>query len=100
MAAASRLRLAATAAGSSPTWSPRLKVSNGGAETPPARVVVTRRMRTLTSPVSENPSNASAAHERRHIDVVVIAANAQGRAVGVQRHADGVDRFEQRRGEP
>ena len=37
-------RLAATAAGSSPTWSPRLKVSNGGAETPPARVVVTRRI--------------------------------------------------------
>jgi len=25
-----------------------LKVSNGGADTPPARVVVTRRMRTLT----------------------------------------------------
>ena len=44
-------RLAATAAGSSPTWSPRLKVSNGGAETPPARVVVTRRTRTVTSPV-------------------------------------------------
>lgn len=47
-AAASRARLAATAAGSSPTWSPRLKLSNGGLETPPARVVVTRRMRTLT----------------------------------------------------
>ena len=46
--AANRARLAATAAGLSPTWSPRLKVSNGGAETPPARVVVTRRMRTLT----------------------------------------------------
>ncbi len=47
-AAASRARFSATAAGSSPTWSPRLKVSKGGFETPPARVVVTRRMRTLT----------------------------------------------------
>src|SRR6202453_5391796 len=41
----------------------------------------------------------SAAHEWRHIDVVVIAANAQGSTVGVQRHTDGVDRLKQRRGE-
>src|ERR1700751_3656062 len=117
MAAASRIRLAATAAGSSPTWSPRLKVSNGVAETPPARVVVTRRIRTLTYPVSGSPSTDSprrhaallprrfaarlvallAPHERRHVDVVVLTADVQRRAIGVQRNADRVCRFEQAR---
>src|SRR6478672_5024705 len=94
-AAPRRLRLAATAAGSSPTWSPRLKVSNGGAETPPARVVVTRRIRTLTRPVSVR---ASVTHEGRHVDiVVVVATDADRRAVGVHRHAGRVGGFEQRR---
>src|SRR5277367_352395 len=117
MAAASRIRLASTAAGSSPTWSPRLKVSNGGAETPPARVVVTRRIRTLTYPVSGSRSTDSprrhaallprrfaarlvarlAPHERRHVDVVVFTADVQGRAIRVQRNADRVRRFEQAR---
>src|SRR6476620_961238 len=95
-AAVSLLRLAATAVGSSPTWSPRLKVSNGGADTPPARVVVTRRIRTLTRPVS---GSGSVAHERRHVDiVVVVATDADRRAVGVHRHAGRIGGIEQRRG--
>src|ERR1700753_27254 len=98
MARPMRSRWAATAAGSSPTWSPRVKVSNGGFETPPARVVVTRRMRRLTPPVS-GARVASTTHEGRHIDVVVIAANAQGRAIGVHRHALDVDRLERPRGD-
>ena len=61
MAVASRRRLAATAAGSSPTWSPRLKVSNGAADAPPARVVVTRRMRAATRDVSGSRVPVSAA---------------------------------------
>src|SRR6478672_7399388 len=94
-AAPSRLRLAATAAGSSPTWSPRLKVSNGGAETPPARVVVTRRIRTITRLVSES---RSVTHEGRHVDIiVVVATDADRRAVRVHRHAGGVGGFEERR---
>src|SRR5271166_2407446 len=117
MPLARRARLAATASGSSPTWSPRLKVSNGGAETPPARVVVTRRIRTLTRPVSGArcpPGGAdvrprpvcralasklrpSAAHEGWHVDIVVVTADAQRRTIGVHRHADGFDRFEQGR---
>ncbi len=37
--------------------------------------------------------------QRHDVDIVVITADAQGCAVGVQRHADGVDRLEQGRGE-
>src|SRR5687768_7551657 len=42
---ATRLRFAATAAGSSPTWSPRLKESYGETERPPRRSVTTLRGR-------------------------------------------------------
>src|SRR5690242_18141642 len=44
-APASRSRLAATAAGSSPTWWPRLKLAYGPRLAPPSRVVTTRRTR-------------------------------------------------------
>ena len=82
MASASRARLAATAAGSSPTWSPRLKVSNGGAETPPARVVVTRRMRTLTCPVSGARSRQSARRRPRPVCRASQQLSAQRRMKG------------------
>jgi hypothetical protein len=46
MPSASRRRFAATCAGSSPMPVPRLNDSYGGTDTPPARVVTTRRIRT------------------------------------------------------
>src|ERR1700754_256893 len=104
IAVASRRRLASAASGSSPTWSPMLKLSNGAAETPPARVVVTRRMRTVTVPSIPAllPPVRSVAHERWHVDVIVViaaAADAHRRPVRVHRHTRRVDRFEDRRGD-
>src|SRR5882757_8278239 len=113
---ARRRRFAATASGSSPTWSPMLKVSNGADDAPPARVVVTRRIVKLTvasiaaQPASTFPGRFapalrmnSVAHEGRHVDVVVVisaaAANAHRRPIGVDRHTRRVDRFEDRRGD-
>src|SRR5699024_8557109 len=80
----SRRRFAATDSASSPTWSPRLKESYGDRETPPERVVTTRRIPTFTPSRSQHHSarpieyNAGrtaerglTTHERWHVDVVV-----------------------------
>jgi len=77
-------------------------VSNGGAETPPARVVLTRRTRTLTCPLSSASGTERVPQRRmnrRHVDVVVISANVSASSHSCAPAAEGVDGLEQRRGQ-
>ena len=69
-ARAARVRFSATAAGSSPTWSPRLRVAYGARETPPCRSVKTTRA----------PGRARSISERRP-----ISAGTRGRRTGRRR---------------
>ena len=85
-------------------------MSNGGAETPPARVVVTAdangHRNQYPDPIIAAGWRESVPHERRHVDVVVgdpavvAAADADRLSVGMHRHAlPFLDGLEQRRAE-